>query len=443
MALCRELTRTHDVSVLCSEYDPSRPHGHVEWRVFERLPVIEIVNNWVCRSFAETYRPPLILERILAVLRVIRPDILHIHNLLNLSFDLPLAARTFGIPVVATLHDYGLVCPSGGQRVHQAERHVCQVIDTERCVRCFRASPQHAQVSFARVSEAARMSATLRRAAVSVVHRLPGVANAVARAVTRVDPFDITRPHIDERLTAARTVFANVDLFVAPSESMVREFVRLGIPERRIKRSDYGMPDMPQATATTVPGSARLRVGFAGTLVWHKGAHVLIEAAAALPPGSCEVKIFGNPDTFPAYARELRTMAEGLPVKFMGAFDGNGLAGAYQQIDVLAVPSLWLENSPLVIHEAMMAGKPVIASRIGGIPELVDDGRTGLLHEAGNASELAAALRRLAGPSPLLAALNEGVRRHRGWKSIAADAGEWDTVYQTLLQRNDGTADRL
>ena len=58
--LCRELAAAHHVTVLCAEYDPSRRHGHVTWRVHEGLPVVEIVNNWVCGSFEDTYRPPLI-----------------------------------------------------------------------------------------------------------------------------------------------------------------------------------------------------------------------------------------------------------------------------------------------------------------------------------------------------------------------------------------------
>ena len=104
-----------------------------------------------------------------------------------------------------------------------------------------------------------------------------------------------------------------------------------------------------------------------GTLVWHKGVHVLLEAVRALDPSAYELKIFGNPDVFPDYTAELRALAAGLPVRFMGAFDRERTAEVYAQIDVLVVPSLWLENSPLVIHEAFMAGIPVVGARIGGI----------------------------------------------------------------------------
>ena len=103
----------------------------------------EIINNWVCGSFAETYRSPLLGERIGQILEAVQPDVVHVHNLLNLSFDLPRLAHAANAAVVATLHDYTLVCPSGGQRIHRSANHVCHEIDTERCARCFGESPFH------------------------------------------------------------------------------------------------------------------------------------------------------------------------------------------------------------------------------------------------------------------------------------------------------------
>ena len=150
--------------VLCADYDPARPHGHVTWRVHDGLPVVEIVNNWVCESFDDTYRPPLIGDGLAHVLRAVQPDVVHVHNLLNLSFDLPALARASGAIVVATLHDYTLVCASGGQRIHQAEQHVCDVIDTERCARCFRESPFHPQMSVGRGAWRRRLARSARLA---------------------------------------------------------------------------------------------------------------------------------------------------------------------------------------------------------------------------------------------------------------------------------------
>ncbi len=436
--LCRALAASHHVNLLCAEYDPSRRHGHVSWRAHQGLPVIEIVNNWVCASFEQTYRPPLVGDRIAQVLRAVQPDVVHVHNLLNLSFDLPAVARAHGVPVVATLHDYALVCPSGGQRIHRAEQYVCDVIDTGRCERCFRDSPFYQQLSYGRLAAATRAPRLARRAAVAISRRFPGPARRFVRAA-RLLP--VTKQDIDARLAAARTVFEEIDLFVAPSPSMAAEFERLGVDASKIRVSDYGFVPLRSSPGNgnhDTPGNhARrpLRVGYVGTLVWHKGVHVLLDAVRGLPAAAYDLKIFGNCDVFPEYAAELRTRAAGLPVHFMGAFDHERVADVYAQIDVLVVPSLWLENSPLVIHEAIMAGIPVVGARIGGIADLVEDGRNGLLYDPASSGELQAVLRGLIEKPERVYDLAVLARTRPRVKSIAEDAREWEAVYSDVIGR--------
>jgi len=133
--LARELSRDATCFIVAAEYDPAAAHGTLRWRWHEGLTVVELVNNWQFGRFDETYSSERINAQLRHVLDATSPDVLHVHNLLNLSFDLPRIARERGIPVVATLHDYTLVCPSGGQRVHVSESHVCETIDAERCAR--------------------------------------------------------------------------------------------------------------------------------------------------------------------------------------------------------------------------------------------------------------------------------------------------------------------
>ena len=147
LALGRELARRHHVTILCADYDPARAHGHVTWRVQDGLPVVEIVNNWVCGSFEDTYRPPVIGDRLRHVLRAVQPDVVHVHNLLNLSFDLPAlarAARHSGRGDAARLHARLRV----GRAADSPRRgHVCHEIDVDRCARCFGESPFSARMS--------------------------------------------------------------------------------------------------------------------------------------------------------------------------------------------------------------------------------------------------------------------------------------------------------
>lgn len=416
--------------MLCAEHDPSRAHGHVTWRVHGGLPVVELVNNWACGSFEDTYRPPLIGDRIAHVLRAVQPDIVHIHSLLNLSFDLPAMARARGIPIVATLHDYALVCPSGGQRIHRAEQHVCVEIDTDRCVRCFQGSAWADQISFGRLTAIVRAPGAVRSAAVAAARRFPGLAGRLARAARRAPLLQLTKRDVDARLAAARRLFDDVDLFVAPSSSIAAEFLRLGVGAGKLRVSDYGFVPLTPRPRSRQHGP--LRVGYVGTLVWHKGVHALIDAVRGLQPADCELKIFGDPDVDREYSAGLRVRAADLPIAFMGAFDREGVADAYSQIDVLVVPSLWLENSPLVIHEAFMAGVPVVGARIGGIVDLVQDGVNGLLYDPAAPDALGATLQRLIDRPTMLADMTSHLP---AVKSIEQDAREWEATYQSLLDR--------
>ena len=433
-ALAAALARAgHHPAVVAAEFDPTRAHGALAWRSHAGIPVVELANTWQFGSFEETYSSPALTAALGHVLDVVQPHVLHVHNLLDLSMELPALARTRGIRVVATLHDYTLVCATGGQRIHRAESHVCHEIDPGRCARCFQDSPYHAQWHYGKLARLAPRGAL--GSIVSVARRAaPGLAGAartaLGRAPSRVAQTDITR-----RLEAARRAFAHFDLAVAPSPSLGAEYARLGFPAGRIVVSDYGFPpfqDTPPAPGAVRASGSPLRLGFVGTLVWHKGADLLIEAVRRLPADAVDVRIFGDLGVFPGYVRTLEAAAAGLPVRFMGPFDHDRAAGVFSQIDVLAVPSRWLENSPLVIHEAFMAGVPVIGADIGGIADLLADGRGGLLVPPDDAGALAEAVRALLAAPHRLEALR---RDAPAVKSIDQDAREWIARYADVTAR--------
>ena len=238
-----------------------------------------------------------------------------------------------------------------------------------------------------------------------------------------------TGAEMRDRLAQAGEILAGLDLVITPSPYIAAEMTRFGAPASRVRVSDYGFRRLNRLRTQRHTGP--LRVGFVGTLVWHKGVHIAVEAMRGMSDAACELRIFGDPDVFPDYTADLELRATGLPVQFMGGFDRNRIADVYAEIDVLVVPSLWLENSPLVIHEAFMAGVPVVGSRIGGIPHLVNDGWNGLLFDAGSASDLAAALRKLIDDPGLLEIF---ASRNPQVKSIAEDAQAWASIYAGLVK---------
>jgi glycosyltransferase involved in cell wall biosynthesis len=429
-ALCRELARRHQVTILTTDYDPLAAHGELSWRLYDGVPVVEIRNNWEGGMFEASYRPGTINARIEQVLDTVQPHVVHVHNLLNLSLDLPALARRRGIKVVATLHDYTLVCPSGGQRLHRAESHVCHDIDVHRCARCFPETVFQTKLTVGRMMQPG--GGVIRRLASSLHRRVPRVTKALAERVTEVAPVSVEANDVARRLEVARTAMANMDLLVAPSASIAAEFARLGAISDRIRVADYGFEVVSPGRSNYASADKALRVGYVGSLVWHKGVHVLLAALPQLRLAQVEllVDVHGDPALDPEYAKSLRDSAAGTSVHFRGPFQPAQRAEVYANLDVLVVPSLWLENSPLVIHEALLAGVAVIGSNIGGIPGLIQHEVNGLLVPPGSVDALAAALRRLANDRELLDRLR---RVPHQIKSIADDAAEWEQRYEEVM----------
>ena len=272
-------------TVVAAEFDPARAHGQLTWRSHDGVPVAEVVNTW---QFDQLRRQLCAIRRWRRpsghVLDIVQPHVLHVHNLLNLSFELPALARARGIAVAATLHDYTLVCPSGGQRVHRAESHVCHVIEPS-AVRALFSSLAVSRAAAIRPALAPRAGARaragwprrMRRVAPRADHGRRRGAGAHGgrrhrrrrdRTATRRGPAGLCRFRRRGRavgLAGAR---------VRGARSAVRRGGRLGL---RICPAGPAPRDGQTLTAACA-------IGFVGTLVWHKGADVLIDAVAQLPP---------------------------------------------------------------------------------------------------------------------------------------------------------------
>jgi len=421
--LASALAARHDVWVLSAEYDPSANHGALRWRTEGTLPVIEIVNNWEFRSFDESYASARLNDRITHVLDAVRPDIVHVHNLLNLSLDLPRLARGRGVPTVATLHDYTMVCISGGQRVHRAEQHVCDTIDADRCARCFGESPFGPQLTAGRIAAVTRGRPLLKVAA-AARRRVPALATSLGNRAARgsIEPSDVRR-----RLAYVRHVFDTIDLFVAPSASLAGEYIRLGVPADRMIVSENGCGAHVEHSPRD--RDAVLSIGYVGSLVWHKGIHVLLQAARGLG-GPFRITIHGDTTVSPEYTRDLERLASGLPVTFAGPFDRADVNKIYGAMDVLVVPSLWPENAPVVLQEAFLNDVTVVAAAVGGIPETVRDGENGRLFDPRSPGTLGAILQSFIDDPSRRMRLAPGATPV---KTIAADAIDWEARYAGVL----------
>src|SRR5262249_41248696 len=204
-------------------------------------------------------------------------------------------------------------------------------------------------------------------------------------------------------------------------------------------------PDPAQRRRLGAPSRGRLRLGFLGSVMVSKAPHLLLEAIGHLPRGSVTVDLFGGYAAYhgdDGYRARLEPLVAQDGVRVHGPIPHSAVPEALASLDVLVVPSIWPENSPLVISEAFLAGVPVVASRIGGIPELVADGRNGLLFEPGNAADLARAIERLLVEPGLLRTLRAGAAA-TPVRSIAADAEETRAMYVSAMDRRTVRAPRI
>src|SRR5271165_2253249 len=191
---------------------------------------------------------------------------------------------------------------------------------------------------------------------------------------------------------------AQVDLFTSPSQFLLDLHRRAGL---RSAASMVLANGIPLAAVARPPYSdRRARLLLLTRLTVEKGVRVVLDAMAALPPEfPGELVIAGRgplePEVVAAAARDPR-------IRFLGYVQGEAKAAALAWADHLLLPSLWYENAPVVILEAAAHGLGLIASRIGGIPEFVREGRTGRLFAPGDPAALAAAILAAAADTAML-----------------------------------------
>jgi glycosyltransferase involved in cell wall biosynthesis len=177
--------------------------------------------------------------------------------------------------------------------------------------------------------------------------------------------------------------------------------------------------DAAQFSPAVSTRTGPLRIVFMGRVIPDKGADVLIRAAALLGDGrgapDAEVVVIGRPGFAPDaplsdYEIELRRLAaaSAIPITFDGFTTRTDLPARLREADVFVVPSRWPDPAPLTVGEALASGLPVVASRIGGIPELVGD--AGVLVAPDDPPALAAALRALLADADRRAALSAAAR---------------------------------
>jgi len=293
---------------------------------------------------------------IASIIAEIRPDVAHLHHVhrhLTPSVLGPL--RDAGVPIVWTVHDAELICPAG--TLYNAGAP---------CERC----------RGGRYDEA-------------IWGRCKGEALLPSLAVA-----------LEKTVHAALRVPTRADLLICPSRFMADTLVRFGLPEDRVLH----LPNFlePGQEPTGGPGQGWL---YAGRLAPEKGLDTLLEAARLLP--DLPLTLCGSGPLTEEIRARLNTMPQ---VRMLGHLPQAALHALIHEAAVVAVPSRWPENFPYAVLEAQAAGRAVVASRIGGIPEQIEDGVDGVLVPPGDPRALAEAVGALVAQPERAARMGQAAR---------------------------------
>ncbi|MFO8058553.1 MAG: glycosyltransferase [bacterium] len=395
----------HRVRVLASEDGP--PSGQdveIKEDRWQDIPVFRLYRHEP-RNFAESYTDERIDRAFEGLLDELRPDVVHFQHTFRLSAGMIETAKKHGAAVLVTLADYWFICPP--ILLLQPRGVLCSGPAPPKCAQCGNAigvlySGSAENTTLGKIYESlVRTAHDMKR---SLPRPLVERLRFWKQARELSDPDSSYKKRlamIEQRQKTMKNALASADLVIAPSRFMLEKTVEAGAVEReRIVHSDYGFDKTPFQGLKKMPGET-VRFGYVGTPVEHKGLHVAVEAMNMASDAPAELLVYGDLSWFPAYARRLRCMSRNPRTRFMGRFEHHDIAEVLAGLDAVIVPSLWYENSPLTMHEAFMAGVPVVASDMGGMKELLENGG-GRTFQPGDPADLARVIREIASdPSEL------------------------------------------
>jgi len=365
--ICHALAeRGHEVHVFTREEDAFRPDGSLRQDVDQDQQSIRVhlVNN---PRHRDRYRLSIIDQRFAEVLDQIKPDVVHIGHLNHLSTSLVYEAKRRNLPVVYTLHDYWLMCPRGQfMQMHSGDDNLWAACDGQENRKC-------ATQCYARY--------------------FSGAEGEFEQDVAYWENW------VGRRMTHVRDVVDQVDLFISPSRYLKYRYeTDFGLPKPKSIYLDYGFDRSRMADRQRMPDEP-FTFGYIGTHIPAKGIHQLIQAFGQVK-GDCQLRIWGRDRG--QDSRALRAIAKTLPpekqarIHWMPEYKNQQITkDVFDKTDAIVTPSIWVENSPLVIHEAQQARVPVITADAGGMGEYVQHEVNGLLYEHRDVSSLSQQMQRL------------------------------------------------
>ncbi len=403
-SICNELAKQHEIIIFTREENIYEPDFLIRKQIENESLMLYFVN--IPRG-KDGYRHHKLDENFAKLLQDTKPDVAHIGHLNHLSTGIIDELKKQNIPIVFTLHDFWLMCPRGqflqvnfgNQNFHQ----LCDLQENRKCAEnCYN-------------------------------RYFSGQKDDYERDM------DYWTSWINSRMNQTKSIIEKVDLFIAPSKYLMNRFINdFNVPKSKIVYLDYGFP-LHYLTPVSQKRNEIFTFGYIGTHIPAKGLDLLITAFSKINE-KATLKIWGRENQYTQYLKKLVTKYKN-KVEFVGEYINHNLASdVFSNIDAIVVPSIWGENSPLVIHEAQACKIPVITSNFGGMKEYVNHNENGLLFEHRNPDDLSEKMK--------FAILNPQVMKQLGTRgylysengevpNILEHCKELILIYKKLIPKNE------
>lgn len=379
--LTRELSKHDDIFIFTRVENPFEEPYHTfdEWD--EGIRIRRVNKPQRDYTLQDKYLDEKIDRLFVESVKDIQPDIVHIGHLSHLSTNIVnIVKEKFNLPIIYTIHDFWLFCFRG--QLVDPLLNICTSPSDQNCLGC---------------------------------------AKHLFKDKVGENEIQEYREHM-------RKVVNNVDVFLSPSMFLKKFFENNRVPPSKVRYSKYGFnTEQIRFRKRKFEKKSSINFGFMGRIIPVKGVKILLEAFDGIENDAARLLIFGGADSLRKYIESYANKN----VVFRGGYKNWEIDHVLDQVDVLVVPSLWYENSPLVIQEAFLAGVPVIASDIGGMAELVDDGVDGFTFEVGNLDALSDLMNKIADNPTILSELQPNRDKVR---SIEDDASSIHSLYSEVLK---------
>lgn len=355
-SICTELSKYHRLSVFTREENPYTPCFSIrEEKINENL-TLYLINN---PQGKDGYRHQQMDNVFSSLIKKLQPNIAHIGHLNHLSTGLVDVLEQFKIPIIYTLHDFWLMCPRGQfltRSIGRAEGNfqLCTHQDDKKCaIDCYK-------VYFSGIKE--------------------NEANDVEQ----------WESWVHSRMEEIKRIVSKINLFIAPSKYLKNRFEKdFHISRDKIIYLDYGFPTEYLVPTEKIKKDEPYTFGYIGTHIPAKGVNLLIDAFKKIEKPAI-LKIFGRENGQSTKALQAMACSSKNKIEFLGEYMNHNLVNdVFSKVDCIVVPSIWGENSPLVIHEAQACKIPVITADFGGMKEYVAHNVNGLLFKHRETDSLA------------------------------------------------------